>query len=80
MNATPKQTTAATPMLEVTDLHAYYGKSHVLNGVNMKIMQGEVIALLGRNGVGRSTTATAIVGEVPPVGVDQVPKSGNRWP
>lgn len=68
MNATPKQTTAAAPMLEVTDLHAYYGKSHVLNGVNMNIMQGEVIALLGRNGVGRSTTAKAIVGEVPPVG------------
>lgn len=57
-----------TPMLELTDLHAYYGKSHVLHGVNMHIMPGEVIALLGRNGVGRSTTAKAIMGEVPPVG------------
>ncbi|WP_202075739.1 ABC transporter ATP-binding protein [Pseudooceanicola pacificus] len=56
------------PMLSVTDLHAYYGKSHVLNGVNMEIMPGEVIALLGRNGVGRSTTAKAIMGEVAPVG------------
>lgn len=60
--------TAASPMLEVSDLHAYYGKSHVLHGVNLNIMPGEVIALLGRNGVGRSTTAKAIIGEVPPVG------------
>jgi len=56
------------PMLTVHDLHAYYGKSHVLRGVNMQIMPGEVIALLGRNGVGRSTTAKAIMGEVPPKG------------
>ena len=49
------------PMLEVKDLHAFYGKSHVLRGVNMEIMPGEVIALLGRNGVGRSTTAKAIM-------------------
>ena len=56
------------PMLQLADLHAYYGKSHVLNGVNLEIMPGEVIALLGRNGVGRSTTAKAIMGEVAPVG------------
>lgn len=56
------------PMLQVKDLHAYYGKSHVLRGVNMEIMPGEVIALLGRNGVGRSTTAKAIMGEVAPRG------------
>lgn len=56
------------PMLEVKDLHAFYGKSHVLRGVNMEIMPGEVIALLGRNGVGRSTTAKAIMGEVAPKG------------
>lgn len=55
-------------MLKVTDLHAFYGKSHVLRGVNMEIMPGEVIALLGRNGVGRSTTAKAIMGEVAPQG------------
>ncbi|THD74136.1 ABC transporter ATP-binding protein [Thalassobius vesicularis] len=55
-------------MLKVSDLHAFYGKSHVLRGVNMEIMPGEVIALLGRNGVGRSTTAKAIMGEVPPKG------------
>ncbi len=56
------------PMLKVEDLHAYYGKSHVLQGVNMEIAPGEVVALLGRNGVGRSTTAKAIMGEVPPKG------------
>lgn len=56
------------PMLKVRDLHAYYGKSHVLQGVNLEILPGEVIALLGRNGVGRSTTAKAIMGEVAPRG------------
>ncbi len=55
-------------MLEVTDLHAYYGKSHILQGVNMKIAEGEIVALLGRNGVGRSTTCKAIMGEVAPKG------------
>lgn len=56
------------PILTVKDLNAFYGKSHVLRGVNMEIMPGEVIALLGRNGVGRSTTAKAIMGEVAPKG------------
>ncbi|MFC4671933.1 ABC transporter ATP-binding protein [Seohaeicola nanhaiensis] len=55
-------------MLEVTDLHAYYGKSHILQGVNITINEGEIVALLGRNGVGRSTTCKAIMGEVPPQG------------
>ncbi|GHF58561.1 ABC transporter ATP-binding protein [Seohaeicola zhoushanensis] len=55
-------------MLEVTDLHAYYGKSHILQGVNLSIQEGEIVALLGRNGVGRSTTCKAIMGEVPPQG------------
>jgi branched-chain amino acid transport system ATP-binding protein len=51
-------------MLNVTDLHAYYGKSHVLHGVNFQIKPGEIVALLGRNGSGRSTTAKAIMGLV----------------
>ncbi len=55
-------------MLSVDDLHAYYGKSHILQGVNMRIGEGEIVALLGRNGVGRSTTIKSIMGEVPPVG------------
>ena len=55
-------------MLEVEDLHAYYGKSHILQGVDLQIGAGEVVSLLGRNGVGRSTTVKAIMGEVPPQG------------
>ncbi|WP_222434973.1 ABC transporter ATP-binding protein [Falsiphaeobacter marinintestinus] len=55
-------------MLDVTDLHAYYGKSHILQGVNISIAEGEIVALLGRNGVGRSTTCKAIMGEVEPQG------------
>ena len=55
-------------MLEVTDLNAFYGKSHILQGVNMNVQEGEIVALLGRNGVGRSTTCKAVMGDVPPVG------------
>ena len=55
-------------MLEIHALHAYYGKSHILQGVDMHIAAGEVVSLLGRNGVGRSTTVKAIMGEVPPHG------------
>ena len=51
-------------MLEVNDLHAYYGKSHILQGVRMSVNAGEIVALLGRNGVGRSTTIKAIMGQV----------------
>ena len=55
-------------MLEVNDLHAYYGKSHILQGVNFAIQEGEIVSLLGRNGVGRSTTVKTIMGEVEPHG------------
>ncbi len=51
-------------MLMIDNLHAYYGKSHVLHGVNFEVGQGEIVALLGRNGSGRSTTAKAIMGLV----------------
>ena len=51
-------------MLEVKDLHAYYGKSHILHGVDFTVAEGEIVSLLGRNGVGRSTTIKAIMGEV----------------
>jgi branched-chain amino acid transport system ATP-binding protein len=54
----------STRMLEVTGLHAYYGKSHILHGVDAHVDQGEIVALLGRNGVGRSTLAKAILGMV----------------
>ena len=55
-------------MLSVRDLHAYYGKSHILQGVNLEVGGGEIVSLLGRNGVGRSTTCKAIMGLVEPVG------------
>ena len=51
-------------MLELRDLHAYYGKSHILQGVELHIDEGEIVSLLGRNGVGRSTTCKAIMGLV----------------
>ena len=51
-------------MLEVKDLHAFYGKSHILRGVHLDVRQGEIVSLLGRNGVGRSTTIKAIMGMV----------------
>ena len=56
--------TSSSPMLQVSDLHAYYGKSHVLHGVNLHVNAGEIVCLLGRNGVGRSTTAKAVMGQV----------------
>lgn len=68
MNAAPAPVPATAPLLEVRGLHAFYGKSHVLRGVTLDVGPGEVVALLGRNGVGRSTTAKAIMGEVPPRG------------
>ena len=55
-------------MLEVADLHAYYGKSHILHGVTFAVGEGEIVTMLGRNGVGRSTTLKAIMGNVAPHG------------
>ena len=55
-------------MLEVEDLNAWYGKSHILQGVSLNVGDGEIVSLLGRNGAGRSTTIKAIMGEVPPTG------------
>jgi branched-chain amino acid transport system ATP-binding protein len=55
-------------MLEVTDLHAYYGKSHILHGVTFAVGEGEIVSLLGRNGVGRSTAIKTVMGQVRPHG------------
>ena len=51
-------------LLEIKNLHAFYGKSHVLHGVDLVVNQGEIVSLLGRNGVGRSTTVKAAMGQV----------------
>ena len=55
-------------MLKVRNLNAWYGKSHILQGVDFEVGEGEIVSLLGRNGVGRSTTCKAIIGEVEPTG------------
>lgn len=55
-------------MLRVRDLHAYYGKSHILQGVDLDVGRNEIVSILGRNGVGRSTTLKAIMGDPRPHG------------
>jgi branched-chain amino acid transport system ATP-binding protein len=51
-------------LLDVRELEAFYGKSHVLHGVDLRVAKGEIVSLLGRNGVGRSTTVKAVMGQV----------------
>ena len=58
----------ATPMLRVEDLHAYYGKSHVLQGISFTVSAGELVTLLGRNGAGKTTTLKSISGVLRPSG------------
>ena len=68
MNAVVEPRTAAptassaTPVLEISDLHTWYGESHILHGVNLTVNKCEVVSLLGRNGAGRTTTLRAIMG------------------
>jgi branched-chain amino acid transport system ATP-binding protein len=54
------------PLVDVEDIHTYYGKSHILHGVSLQVGRGEVVGLLGRNGVGKSTTLKTIMGLVNP--------------
>jgi len=54
------------PLVSVEDVHTYYGKSHILHGVSLQVGAGEVVGLLGRNGVGKSTTLKTIMGLLPP--------------
>lgn len=54
----------STPALQIKDLHAWYGESHILHGVDLTVNRGEVVTLLGRNGAGRTTTLRAIMGLV----------------
>lgn len=53
-------------MLEISDLHTYYGRSHILQGVDLRVEKGEIVCLLGRNGVGKSTTLKSIMSLTPP--------------
>ena len=53
-------------MLEINDIHTWYGESYVLQGVNMEVKDGTVVALLGRNGMGKTTTIRSIMGLTPP--------------
>jgi len=53
-------------MLEVVDIHTYYGDSHVLHGISLEVEQGSIVALLGRNGMGKTTVARSIIGFTPP--------------
>jgi branched-chain amino acid transport system ATP-binding protein len=59
-------TSEKSRMLELRDVHTYYGKSHVLHGVSLDLSEGELVCLLGRNGVGKSTTLKSIMGLVKP--------------
>jgi len=60
------QAKSAEPLVRVEEVHTYYGKSHILHGVSLTIGAGEVVGLLGRNGVGKSTTLKTIMGLVQP--------------
>ena len=64
-------------MLAIKDLHAYYGRAHILHGLSLEVRAGEVVALLGRNGAGKSTAMKAIMGLVPPAG-GEVSFAGQR--
>ncbi len=59
-------TAVAPPLIQVDDVHTFYGKSHILHGVSLHVGPGEVVGLLGRNGVGKSTTLKTIMGLVNP--------------
>ena len=62
----PSRDQAPAPLVKVDGLHTYYGKSHILHGVSLNVGRGEVVGLLGRNGVGKSTTLKTIMGLVRP--------------
>jgi branched-chain amino acid transport system ATP-binding protein len=61
-----EQANSAEPLVRVEGVHTYYGKSHILHGVSLTVGAGEVVGLLGRNGVGKSTTLKSIMGLVRP--------------
>jgi branched-chain amino acid transport system ATP-binding protein len=70
------------PLVQVKDLHTYYGKSHILHGVSLEVEEGKITALLGRNGAGKSTTLKSLMGVVTPrtgaVRLDGVDLAGRK--
>ncbi len=64
MATTNSPSVQGAPLLEVRDLHAHYGESHILHGMDFNVRQGEVVTLLGRNGAGKTTTLKSIIGLV----------------
>ena len=64
-SSTPAPQTAPTPLLRVEKLQAWYGESHILHGVDLHILPGELVTLLGRNGAGKTTTLRSLMGMVP---------------
>src|SRR5258707_14918856 len=63
---TPKSASMVEPLVTVEGIHTFYGKSHILHGVSLEVGRGEVVGLLGRNGVGKSTTLKTVMGLVRP--------------
>ena len=61
---TATATATGNEMLRITDLHAFYGESHILHGIDLRVNEGELVTLLGRNGSGRSTTLKAVMGMI----------------
>lgn len=66
MTDTARGVSGKGAILKVEDIHSYYGKSHILQGLSINVAEGEVVTLLGRNGAGKSTTLKSIVGVVQP--------------
>src|SRR3954452_23134254 len=61
-NGSPANGAIASPVLEIADLHAYYGASHVVQGISLTVGKSEAVGLMGRNGVGKTTTLKSIMG------------------
>ncbi len=55
-----------TPLLEAVDLHTFYGASHILHGISFSVAAGETVTLMGRNGMGKTTTIRSVLGLTPP--------------
>src|SRR5438445_2197841 len=62
----PEARAASSVVLEVEDVHTYYGESHVLQGISLRVGEGEVLTILGRNGAGKTTLVRSIIGFTPP--------------